>query len=93
MNYIIKDRKTGNPLLTCDLPDGFESSAYLEFRQFTTEQRVHIEAEVSKGKCTFGYKTGEAYIYEKKPCSLSLAFHRQRAGKVKPVPGTPLHYH
>lgn len=81
MKYIIKDNRTGNALLTCDLPEGFKDNARLETKQFPMEQRLHIEAAASRGKCTFGFRTGESYIYEKKPVQPVFGMPQNKTGQ------------
>ncbi len=65
MQYILKDIN-GNALLTCKLPEGFETAASIQLKQYPSNQIVHVEAQVQKGGCRLGYMTGESYAYEKK---------------------------
>ncbi|MBR0137443.1 MAG: hypothetical protein IJM15_03465, partial [Erysipelotrichaceae bacterium] len=54
---------------------------YLTAKQFPMEQRLHVEAAVSKGRCTFGYRTGESYIYEKKPVQPVFGVPQKKTGQ------------
>ena len=62
---IIKDVTTGIPLLTCELPKGFETEGQMQTRQYPTNRTIHVEAYANKGNCTIAYRTGETFLYEK----------------------------
>ena len=62
---IVNDVTTGNPLLKCELPKGFETQGRMQMKQYPTNRTVHVEAYANKGNCTIAYRTGESYIYEK----------------------------
>ena len=66
MKTVIKDRNSGQPLLTCELPEDFKTEGVAQLRQYPVNQILHIDARAVKGNCSINYLTGETYLYEKK---------------------------
>lgn len=62
---IIKDGASGNPLLKCELPKGFETRGQTQLIQYPSNQIIYVEAYANRGNCTIAYRTGESFIYEK----------------------------
>ncbi|MBR2806001.1 MAG: hypothetical protein IKE18_04390 [Oscillospiraceae bacterium] len=63
----ITDGKTGAPLFTAELPEGFTVEAGTQILSFPEEQRLYLEINAKKDSCVIRYNTGELYYFERRP--------------------------
>ncbi len=72
---IISDGKMD--LFECRLPAGYKSEAHMQLQQFPRNQKVLVEAKAYKGNCSFYYRNGEMYLYEKRKLQMPFTFDQQ----------------
>lgn len=66
MKTTAKDMRTGTPVLTFDLPAGYDISCEVREDMYPNNRIIRVEMSAAAADCTIGYMTGETYLYEKK---------------------------